>query len=203
MSLTFHSPSSEDTTPDNTPPSRVLLLLDVQLATLSDPPLGVPAARSVGPNIARVLTAARTAPSHPRIIHVRNAGGPGEPDEPGAPGWQLQHRPLPGEPVVDKTKNNAFTGTPLGELVPPTAQLVVVGCQSDFCVRATCSTALARGNDVLLIRGAHATFDRVEVWDGGTTTPAAKVEHEIEAELEEAGVILLEMSDLPELFSDR
>jgi len=186
------------------PPSRVLLLLDVQVAPLSDPPLGVPAARSVGPNIAKVLAAARACPasSRPRIIHVRNAGAPGEPDEPHAPGWALVHTPYPNEPVIDKRKNNAFAGTPLADLVPPDAELVVVGLQSDFCVRATCSAALARGNEVFLIRGTHATYDRLEVWDGGTCTPAKKVEREIEDELEEAGVIIQEMQDLPNIFAE-
>ena len=75
--------------------------------------------------------------------------------------------------------------------------------QSDFCVRATCTAALARGNEVLLIRGAHATYDRLEVWNGGTITPASKVEKEIEGELEDAGVIMLDMSDLNDLFADR
>ncbi|KZT06076.1 uncharacterized protein LAESUDRAFT_631245, partial [Laetiporus sulphureus 93-53] len=183
---------------------RVLLLLDVQVAPLSDPPLGVPSARTVGPNIAKVLATARASPpaSRPRIVHVRNAGHSGEPDEPHTPGWQLVHMPHLNEPVLDKRKNNAFAGTALAEHVPPDAELVVVGLQSDFCVRATCSAALGRGNEVLLIRGAHATYDRVEFWDGGTNTPAARVESEIEEELEEAGVVILEMKDLPKLFSD-
>ncbi|KAI0730109.1 Isochorismatase hydrolase [Fomitopsis betulina] len=186
-------------------PSRALLLLDVQVSRLADPPLGVPSARAVGPNIAKVLAAARACPppSRPRIIHVRKCGAPGDPDERGLPGWALVHEPLPDEPVLDKRKNNAFTGTALADLVPPEAELVVVGLESDFCVRATCSAALARGNDVLLIRGAHATYDRIEYWDGGTSYPAEKVQREIEEELEEAGVILLEMSDLRSLYDDR
>ncbi|KAH9917268.1 Isochorismatase-like protein [Fomitopsis serialis] len=189
----------------HTLPSRVLLLLDVQVSRLSDPPLGVPSSRTVGPNIAKVLAAARACPppSRPRIIHVRKCGAPGDPDEPRLPGWELVHAPLPDEPVLDKRKNNAFTGTALNELVHPDAELVVVGLESDFCVRATCSAALARGNDVLLIRGAHATYDRVEYWDGGTSTPAEKVQREIEEELEEAGVVLLDMADLPSLYEDR
>lgn len=75
--------------------------------------------------------------------------------------------------------------------------------QSDFCVRATCSAALGRGNEVLLIKDAHATYDRIEVWNGGSITPAEEIASEIEAELEEAGVILLEMKDVPGIFADR
>ncbi|KAI0761619.1 Isochorismatase hydrolase [Trametes elegans] len=192
---------------DHTPepvddPKRVLIMLDVQVAMLAPPPKGVPSASTVGPNIAAILAHARASVPAPRIVHVRNCGDAGEADERGAPGWALVHAPLPGEFVVDKRKNNAFAGTDLAALVPPTAEIVMVGMQSDFCLRATCSAALARGNEVLLVRGAHATYDRVEVLDHGTITPASVVEEEIEGELEEAGVLLLEMKDLPGLFTD-
>ena len=98
-------PATEPAAASPPPASRVLLLLDVQHAMLSDPPLGVPAAHTVAPNIARVLAAARSAPHPPLVVHVRNAGAAGEPDEPGCTGWQLVHRALPPEPVLDKTKN--------------------------------------------------------------------------------------------------
>ncbi|KIP11033.1 hypothetical protein PHLGIDRAFT_173314 [Phlebiopsis gigantea 11061_1 CR5-6] len=182
---------------------RVLLLIAVQHAMLAKPPQGVPAGPTVGPNIARILDEARKALHPPLIIHVRNTGDQGDPDEPNMPGWHLVHEPLAHEPVVDKPKNNAFANTRLGTYICPEAEIVVVGMQSDFCVRATCNAALQRGNEVLLIRGAHATYDRLDVWNNGTITPASKVEKEIEQEMEDAGVILLDMSDLPDLFADR
>ncbi|KAI0259105.1 Isochorismatase-like protein, partial [Gloeopeniophorella convolvens] len=178
----------------------VLLILAAQVGILGE--RGVPAAVMVRANLERVLATARSAVHPPLIVHVRHCGGTGDVDEPGAPGHALALEPAPGEPVLDKRKNNAFAGTPLGTLVARDAELVVVGLQSDFCVRATCSAALGRGNSVLLIRGAHATYDREEIWAGGTVTPAQEVEAEIEAELEEAGVVLLEMSDLPALFAE-
>ncbi|EKM57855.1 uncharacterized protein PHACADRAFT_251741 [Phanerochaete carnosa HHB-10118-sp] len=182
---------------------RVLLLVAVQRAMLAKPPAGVPAAAVVGPNITRILEAARNAPHPPLIIHVRNNGDVGEPDEPGVDGWQLVHEPLPHEPVLDKLKNNAFANTRLGTYICPEAEIVMVGTQSDFCIRATCNAAIQRGNEVLILRGAHATYDRLEVWNGGTITPASKVEKEVEVQLEEAGAILLDMNDLPDLFADR
>lgn len=87
--------------------------------------------------------------------------------------------------------------------MPSTAEIVIAGFQTDYSIRATCSAALGRGNEVLLIREAHGTYDREEVLDGGGVTSAAKIEAEIEAELEEAGVHLLGMKDLPDLFTDR
>ena len=149
------------------PCHRVLLLLDVQEGMFTGKK-AVPASTQVRSNITTILNHARfKAEPPPLIIHVRNDGGSGEQDELGTPGWQLIHKPLPGEQIIDKSKNNAFAGTKLGNLIPEDAEIVVVGLQSDFCVRATCSTALGRGNTVLLIRGSHTTFDRLEVLHGG------------------------------------
>jgi nicotinamidase-related amidase len=182
--------------------NRVLLMLDVQVAMLADPPIGVPSAPIIRANISKILSHARHAtPLPPLIIHIRNNGDHGDNDEPNTKGWELVHKPLPNEPVLDKFKNNAFAGTRLGELIPTDAEMIVVGMQSDFCVRATCTAALGRGNDVLLIRSAHATYDRQEVWNGGSVTPARNIESEVEAELEGAGVLLLDMKDLPGIFA--
>jgi nicotinamidase-related amidase len=147
---------------------RVLLLLDVQEGMFIGKK-AVPAASQVRKNITTILHHARyKADPPPLIIHVRNDGGSGEPDELSTPGWQLIHKPLPGEQIIDKSKNNAFAGTRLGKLIPEDGEIVVVGLQSDFCVRATCSAALSRGNTVLLIRGSHTTFDRLEVLHGSS-----------------------------------
>ncbi|TFY66598.1 hypothetical protein EVG20_g4489 [Dentipellis fragilis] len=163
---------------------RALLIVDAQVAMLADPPQGVPEAEAVKANIQCILAAARDA----------------TPPPPDRARWELVWPPLPGEPVIDKHKNNAFAGTRLAELIPNDAEIVVVGLQSDFCIRATCSAALGRGNEVLLIRGAHATYDRHEVWAGGGVTPASFIERDIESELEEAGVALLDMTDVPGVF---
>ena len=61
--------------------------------------------------------------------------------------------------------------------------------------------ALACGNTVILIRGAHATSDRLEV--NTPITPAAQIEKQVENEMEDLGVVLLDMSDLDDLFTDR
>ncbi|KAJ3549289.1 hypothetical protein NMY22_g954 [Coprinellus aureogranulatus] len=183
---------------------HVLLMLDMQKFMLEDEPVGVPAAKTVYQNLKQVLEVARSAEPHPPlIIHVRNTGDPGEPDEPGTPGWQLIFDPLPGEVVIDKRKNNAFAGTTLGNWIPTDAEIVVVGFQTDFSVRATCSAALGRGNEVILLREAHATFDRIEVLHGGGVTKASVIEAEIEEELSEAGTHILTLQDLPGIFVDR
>ncbi|KDQ24957.1 hypothetical protein PLEOSDRAFT_52213 [Pleurotus ostreatus PC15] len=182
---------------------HVLLLLDVQAGLLSSPPLGVPSSSALRHNISLILHHARAASPPPLIIHVRNCGDPGDPDDPVSPGFGLVFPPLPHEPVIDKRKNNAFAGTELGSLIRHDAELVVVGLQSDFCVRATCWAALGRGNEVLLIKEAHGTYNRIEAWYGGSVTPAHRIEAEVETELEDAGVVLLDMKDLKELFTGR
>lgn len=182
---------------------HVLLLLDIQRFMLKPPPVGVPSAATVYENIQQLLQLARSAPHPPLIIHVRNTGDPGDYDEPGSEGWNLIFSLEPGEVVLDKLKNNAFTGTRLDELISPEAEIVVAGFQTDFSVRATCGHALARGNEVILVKEAHATFDRIEVLHGGGVTAASSIEAEIEEELSEAGVHILEMRDIPEIFEDR
>ena len=167
---------------------RVLLLLDVQATMLASPPIGVPSSSSVRENLAHILTHARSATPPPLIVHVRNNGDVGDPDETNTDGWQLIFPPRPSEIVIDKRKNNAFAGTELGDVVSSTAEIVVAGFQTDYSIRATCSAALGRGNEVLLIKEAHATCDRLEVLYGGGVTSADRIEAEIEAELEEAGV---------------
>jgi nicotinamidase-related amidase len=208
------TPTQSGATSPNPDLQRVLLLLDVQQAMLEPPPIGVPASSQVHDNLSQILSYARRAAStssstpfspssRPLIIHVRNNGDSGELDDPSTPGWQLIFPPIPGEIVIDKRKNNAFAGTNLADFIPPHAEIVVAGFQTDYSIRATCSAALGRGNEVLLIRGAHATYDRIEVLHGGGITPASKIEEEIEAELEEAGVHLLDMKDVDGVFENR
>ncbi|TRM57064.1 Isochorismatase-like protein [Schizophyllum amplum] len=184
-------------------PHRVLLLLDAQAALLAAPPTGVPSAPTVLANLTRMLAAARAATPPPLIIHVRNSGDAGEPDAPGTPGHALVLAPAPGEHVLDKAKNNAFAGTPLGALVPARAELVVAGLLSDYAVAATCRAAVARGNEVILVHGAHAAYDRPEALYGGGVLEAGRLEAQVESELEEIGVSVFEMEDLEAIFTDR
>lgn len=78
----------------DTPARCVLLLLDTQIAPLSDPPRGVPSAPMIRHNISRILSQARSAKPPPLVIHIRNCGEFGEQDEPNTPGWQLMFPPL-------------------------------------------------------------------------------------------------------------
>ncbi|GIH96572.1 isochorismatase family protein [Planobispora siamensis] len=164
--------------------NQVLLLVDVQRNMLQ-PPAPVPAAQAVSATIEALLERAR-ATSVP-VIFVRNNGGEGDPDAPGTPGWELVHEVLPGERVVDKGTPDAFRGTGLAWLLPPTASVVVAGMQSEWCVRSTCLAALEHGHAVTLVRGGHATYDDGE--------PAADISRKVEEELAAAGVRMAEPSE--------
>jgi nicotinamidase-related amidase len=57
---------------------------------------------------------------------------------------------------------------------------VAFGIQSECCVLSTCRGALAYGFNVVLLEGAHSTYDI----DG---KPAGAIEGEVESQLERAG----------------
>lgn len=165
--------------------ATVLVLVDVQRNMLL-PPEPVPDADSVGSAIEGLLGRARSAGVP--VVHVRNAGGAGDPDEPGTDGWPLVHEVADGEHVVDKTTPDSFHGTGLGELVSADADVVVAGMQSDFCVRATALAALDRGNRVTLASGAHATYPG--------SRPAAEVSADVEEELAGRGVTVRDHAEI-------
>lgn len=79
----------------------------------------------------------------------------------GSTEWQLVDslRPLPGEPIVRKSYNDAFEETNLeSELATRgVSRLVVAGAQTEWCIRSTLHGAIARGYDVVLVGDAHTT----------------------------------------------
>ena len=165
---------------------RTLLLIDVQRNMLL-PPQPVPDAPAVGPEIAEILHRARRAGA--MVIHVRNNGGKDDPDAPGTTGWELIHEVAGPEAVVDKRTPDSFDGTELGSLLADAPDVVIVGMQSEYCVRATSLAALKRGLGVVLVRGAHATYG-----DGKHT--AAEIAAATEAELAQAGARILDADDV-------
>ncbi|HZD96545.1 MAG TPA: isochorismatase family protein [Micromonosporaceae bacterium] len=164
--------------------SQVLLMIDAQRNML-EPPTPVPNAPAVGAAIAGVLESARDAGV--TVIHVRNNGVVGDPDEPGTDGWQLVHPVRDGEAVVDKTTSDPFANTDLADLVPDGARIVVVGMQSEYCVRATSLAALARRHPVTMVTGAHATYD--------DDKPAADISKDVEDQLRAAGATIGSIDD--------
>ena len=81
----------------------------------------------------------------------------------GSEGWRIvdELRPAGGEPVVHKAWNDAFEETDLEDRLAERAvdRLVVVGAQTEWCIRATLHGAIARGYDATLVCDAHTTGD--------------------------------------------
>jgi nicotinamidase-related amidase len=92
--------------------------------------------------------------------------------------WQIvpELSPLDDEPTVHKTVRDSFEGTTLeSELANrEIGRLVVVGAQTDFCVRWTLHGAHVRGYDTVLVADGHTTDEASPV---GMPTGAELIEH--------------------------
>lgn len=157
-------------------PNPALLLIDVQV-NMFDPASPVDGAVGLLARLKTLLARARAAGVP--VVFVRNTGGPGDPDVPGTPGWELhpELRPTEQELVLDKTTCDTFASTALArELAARDARsLVIAGLQSEFCVRETTQGALAAGYAVTLVADGHATYP-------GRTRTAAEATAAVNAE---------------------
>lgn len=95
------------------------------------------------------------------------------------PGWALADglTPQPGEALVHKVYRDSFADTDLRGVLDSlgATRLVVVGAQSDFCVRTTTQRAAVLGYDVTLVSDGHTTRDTE--WDGVRITGEQIVAH--------------------------
>ena len=113
-------------------------------------------------NIARLQAAWRKT-GRP-IVHVQHLSTePQSPLRPGQPGVEIKDevRPLPGEPVVQKSVSSAFIGTSLEADLRRQGRttLIVVGMQTNMCVSTTGRMAGNLGFTTYVISDATATFD--------------------------------------------
>jgi nicotinamidase-related amidase len=81
----------------------------------------------------------------------------------GTPEWELAAplRRRQDEPLMRKTRRDAFVGTELADALAELSvtHLVVAGAQTDYCIRTTTQSAAVRGFDVTLVGDAHTTVD--------------------------------------------
>jgi nicotinamidase-related amidase len=81
----------------------------------------------------------------------------------GSEEWQIVPELAPGdaEPLVEKNYGDSFESTTLESVLSglEVGRLVVVGAQTDMCVRSTLHGALVRGYDATLVSDAHTTED--------------------------------------------
>jgi nicotinamidase-related amidase len=96
----------------------------------------------------------------------------------GSDGWRIVPELAPGdaEPLVEKHYNDSFEDTDLESVLSGLAvgRLVVVGAQTDACVRSTLHGAFVRGYDAILVGDAHTTED-LTAW--GAPPPGQVIAH--------------------------
>ena len=93
-------------------------------------------------------------------------------------GWRIVPELTPGdaEPLVEKRYGDAFEDTTLETVLAGlgVGRLVVVGAQTDACIRSTLHGAFARGYDATLVSDAHTTEDQT-AW--GAPPPEQVIAH--------------------------
>ncbi|MDQ2959741.1 MAG: isochorismatase family protein [Candidatus Dormibacteraeota bacterium] len=92
--------------------------------------------------------------------------------------WQIvpELTPSDGESLVEKNYGDAFEDTTLETVLSArgVGRLVVVGAETDACIRSTLHGAFARGYDATLVSDAHTTVDKAE-W--GAPPPDQVIAH--------------------------
>ena len=146
-----------DEYPDAARPNTALLVVDVQAGVVK----AAHARDTVVANIAGLVEKAREA--RVPVIWVQHN------DDQlvrGSDEWKVtpELAPAASEPLVEKRYGDAFEVTPLANVLArlKVGRLLVVGAETDACVRSTLHGALARGYDATLVSDAHTTNDRSE-----------------------------------------
>ena len=96
----------------------------------------------------------------------------------GSEAWRIvpELAPSDAEPLVEKSYGDSFEDTTLETVLSGlgVGRLVVVGAQTDACIRSTLHGALARGYDATLVSDAHTTEDQTP-W--GAPPPEQVIAH--------------------------
>jgi nicotinamidase-related amidase len=96
----------------------------------------------------------------------------------GSDDWQIvaELSPDDAEPLIEKNYGDSFEDTSLESVLADLAvgRLIVVGAQTDACIRSTLHGAFARGYDATLVGDAHTTEDQTP-W--GAPSPDLVIAH--------------------------
>jgi nicotinamidase-related amidase len=150
-------------------PHTALVVIDVQTGVVG----GAHGRDAVVANVATLVDRARDADVP--VVWVQHSGE-GLPE--GSDDWRIvpELSPADAEPVVAKRYADAFEETDLEAVLASRSigRLVVVGAQTDECIRSTLHGAIARGYDATLVGDAHTTEDQ-SAW--GAPTPDLVIAH--------------------------
>ena len=150
-------------------PKTALLVIDVQCAVVK----GAHERDVVVANVGRLVEKARQ--ERVPVVWVQHSS---QELVKGTDEWRIvpELAPDAAEPIVEKNYGDSFEDTNLESVLSGLAvgRLVVVGAQTDACVRSTLHGALARGYDAILVKDAHTTEDLSE-W--GAPPPDQVIAH--------------------------
>jgi nicotinamidase-related amidase len=150
-------------------PNTALLVIDVQNCVVE----GTPGRDSVVANVGSLVEKARQ--EQVPVVWVQHND---ENIERGSDGWRIvpELSPDEAEPLIEKSYGDSFEDTDLETVLSGlgVGRLVVVGAQTDACIRSTLHGAFARGYDATLVSDAHTTEDQT-AW--GAPPPEQVIAH--------------------------
>jgi nicotinamidase-related amidase len=150
-------------------PNTALLVVDVQTCVVE----GAHERDAVVANVSSLVAKARR--EEVPVVWVQHSD---EQIVRGSDGWRIVSEldPDEAEPLVEKNYGDSFEDTTLETVLSGlgVGRLVVVGAQTDACIRATLHGALVRGYDATLVSDAHTTED-LTAW--GAPPPAQVIAH--------------------------
>lgn len=150
-------------------PNTALLVVDVQ----NDVVAGAHERDAVVANVGRLVEKARR--ERVPVVWVQHSD---EQLARGSDGWRIVPELTPGdaEPLVEKHYGDSFEDTALETVLSGlgVGRLVVVGAQTDACIRSTLHGAFVRGYDATLVDDAHTTEDQT-AW--GAPPPGQVIAH--------------------------
>src|SRR3954463_1063994 len=143
-------PERETMTTLENRPKTALLVVDVQNGVVE----GAHERDSVVANIGSLVDKARE--EQVPVVWVQHSS---DGLAPGSDSWRIvpELSPDKAEPLVEKNYGDSFEDTDLESVLSDLSvgRLVVVGAQTDACVRSTLHGAFARGYDATLVSDAH------------------------------------------------
>jgi nicotinamidase-related amidase len=150
-------------------PKTALLIVDVQNGVVE----GTPKRDTVVANVGSLVERARQ--EDVPVVWVQHSD---QHLAKGSDEWRIvpELNPDDAEPLVEKGYGDSFEDTTLESVLSDlgVGRLVVVGAQTDACIRSTLHGALARGYDATLVSDAHTTED-LTAW--GAPPPEQVIAH--------------------------
>ena len=151
-------------------PNTALIVIDVQNGVVGD---AAHDREAVVANIGGLVEKARQ--ERVPVVWVQHSD---EELELGSDAWRIvpELTPDDAEPVVQKNYGDSFEDTNLEDVLSGLGigRLVVVGAQTDACIRSTLHGAITRGYDATLVSDAHTTDDLTK-W--GAPSPDQVIAH--------------------------